>query len=108
MAPECSHCKEHEPWTTKLTETVGRVDNIETNADLRSRQMTIQAGNIERTLTGKLGASTFYRTMSVLVLVTIAAIGANWKVMYDIDTKVDNFTVNPAVIAKHLDIDLPK
>ena len=81
---------------------------METNADIRSANMRVQATAIEQTLVKKLSSTTFYRIMTTLIAIVIAAIGANWGVMMSIENKMDSMAINQAVIAKHLEIDLPR
>ena len=97
------HCVEHENRSDRLTQAESCLKNLKFNWDEGRRHMQKREEIVEKELRTKLNASTFYKILSILITVLTILIGANWSLMFNIDSKVNNIDKKQAVVISQLE-----
>ena len=97
------HCVEHENRGDRLTSAEACLKNLKFNWDEGRRHMQKREEIVEKELRTKLNASTFYKILSILITVLTILIGANWSLMFNIDSKVNAIDKKQAVVISQLE-----
>ena len=73
------------------------------NWDEGRKHMQKREDIVEKELRTKLNSSTFYKILSILLTILALVIGANWTLMFNIDSKVDDIDKKQAVVISQLE-----
>ena len=97
------HCPEHELRGERLTKAEACIDNFKYNWNSGRQVMADRAAVMEAEIKNKLNATTFYKIISILITIMVLVVGANWKMMLNIDDKVDGISIKQAVVVEKLE-----
>ena len=97
------HCAEHYNNSDRLTSAESCLKNMKFNWDEGRKHMQKREEIVEKELRTKLNSSTFYKILSILLTILALVIGANWTLMFNVDSKVDDIDKKQAVIISQLE-----
>jgi len=101
-----SHCSDHEAKSNCLVKLKTVVDNLVREHKEKLARAQTETDQIWSMVKDKLDSRAFYWVMGTTLSTMAIVLSFQWTLLFKIDEKVDKITVNQAVMAQELKIDL--